>query len=60
MLYRKGQNHSLMLSMLIIYILAFIQRAYPTWESWFCLFVLAMANEGIEKQRDNKKNIIAK
>ena len=59
LLYRKGQNHNLMLCMLIIYILAFIQRAYPTWESWFCLFVLAMANEGIEKQMVSK-NIIAK
>lgn len=45
-LYRNGTNRSLMLCMLVMYIMAFIQRAYPTWAVWYCLFALTMANKG--------------
>ena len=45
MLYRKGKSRSLMSCMLVMYILAFIQRAYPMWAAWSCLFILAMAKK---------------
>lgn len=38
---RKSVNRHFMYSMFILYILAFLQRAYPLWESWIFIFVFS-------------------
>lgn len=39
LVYRHSANKKEMLAMLIIYILAFLQRAYPEWQVWLYIYV---------------------
>ena len=55
-IYRKSQNRKLMCSMLIVYILAFLQRAYPFWTSWIMIFTCATALPLQEDENDEDED----
>lgn len=60
MIYKKSQNKKLMCSMMIIYVLAFLQRAYPFWTSWIMIFtcatVLPIQEEDMDNEEDDDNN----
>ena len=56
MIYRKSPNRKLMCSMLIVYILAFLQRAYPFWTSWIMIFTCATALPLQEDENDEDED----
>lgn len=47
----KSPNRYYALGMLILYVLAFLQRAYPTWAAWIVPFICGVSNINIKKKR---------